>query len=169
MHPADPDTAWLVPADKDERRVPVDGRVVVARTRDGGKSWDTLGRGLSPAPAYDLAYRHGPDVDAAGARPAMGSTDHRRALHRRGPGRRLAARLGAPAADLRRPLHLTGHHSHGITARRSRGYSGNVSRYQRWFATARGTRLAKVNTKNATPASDHVATAQPAHSMSSPR
>src|SRR5439155_357080 len=35
-HPRDPDTAWFVPAVKDERRIPVEGKVVVARTRDGG-------------------------------------------------------------------------------------------------------------------------------------
>ena len=28
VHPADPDTAWFVPAVKDEHRIPVDGRVV---------------------------------------------------------------------------------------------------------------------------------------------
>jgi hypothetical protein len=74
VHPLDPDTAWLVPAEKDERRVPVDGRVVVARTRDGGRSWQTLARGLPGGHAYDLVYRHGLDVDDAGERLAMGST-----------------------------------------------------------------------------------------------
>src|SRR5437016_2040086 len=40
VHPKDPNTAWFVPAVKDERRVPVDGKVVVSRTRDGGKSFE---------------------------------------------------------------------------------------------------------------------------------
>src|SRR5262249_22219525 len=35
VHPHDPKTAWFVPAVKDERRVPVDGKLVVSRTRDG--------------------------------------------------------------------------------------------------------------------------------------
>ena len=35
-HPHDPLTAWFVPAISDEVRVPVDGRMVVTRTRDGG-------------------------------------------------------------------------------------------------------------------------------------
>jgi hypothetical protein len=74
VHPRDPDTAWLVPAEKDERRIPVDGRVVVARTRDGGRSWQSLMRGLPAEHAYDLVYRHGLDVDDAGERLAMGST-----------------------------------------------------------------------------------------------
>jgi photosystem II stability/assembly factor-like uncharacterized protein len=74
VHPRDPDTAWLVPAQKDERRIPVDGRVVVARTRDGGKSWDSLSRGLPGEHAYDLVYRHALDIDDGGSTLAMGST-----------------------------------------------------------------------------------------------
>jgi hypothetical protein len=63
-----------VPAIKDERRVPVDGRLVVARTRDGGASFDILDQGLPSEPAYDLVYRHGLAVDASGDRLAIGST-----------------------------------------------------------------------------------------------
>jgi hypothetical protein len=74
VHPEDPDTAWLVPAEKDERRVPVGGRMVVARTRDGGKSWQELTRGLPQEHAYDLVYRHALDLDDGGTRLAMGST-----------------------------------------------------------------------------------------------
>ena len=71
--PQRPDTAWFVPAVKDERRVPVDGKLVVSRTTDGGKTFDVLDRGL-PAPSYDLVYRHALDVDATGNVLAMGST-----------------------------------------------------------------------------------------------
>ncbi|MGH7030440.1 MAG: WD40/YVTN/BNR-like repeat-containing protein, partial [Stellaceae bacterium] len=56
-HPRDPLTAWFVPAIKDERRIPVDGRLVVARTRDGGRSFDTLSKGLPQSAAYDLVLR----------------------------------------------------------------------------------------------------------------
>ncbi len=73
-HPREPDTAWFVPAIKDERRIPVDGKLVVARTRDGGRSFETLSRGLPAPPAYDLIYRHGLAVDGTGDRLAMGST-----------------------------------------------------------------------------------------------
>ncbi len=73
-HPSDPDTAWFAPAIKDERRVPVDGRFVVMRTRDGGKSFETLSKGLPTTPAYDLVYRHAMVGDASGTRLAMGST-----------------------------------------------------------------------------------------------
>ncbi len=74
VHPTDPDTAWLVPAVKDETRVPVDAKLVVARTRDAGKTWDVLDRGLPAPPAYDIAFRHALDVDATGKRLAFGST-----------------------------------------------------------------------------------------------
>lgn len=74
VHPRDPNTAWLVPAQKDERRVPVDGKVVVARTRDGGASWDVLRNGLPQRHAYDITYRHALDVDTSGDRLAFGST-----------------------------------------------------------------------------------------------
>jgi len=73
-HPTDPDTAWFIPAIKDERRIPVDGKVVVARTRDGGRSFDVLTRGLPQHHAYDLVWRHGLGVDESGERLAFGST-----------------------------------------------------------------------------------------------
>ncbi len=74
VHPHDPKTAWFVPAIKDERRVPVDGRLVVARTRDGGASFDVCRAGLPQCDAYDLVYRHGLAVDANGEHLAFGST-----------------------------------------------------------------------------------------------
>jgi hypothetical protein len=72
-HPHEPQTAWFVPAIKDERRVPVDARLVVSRTRDGGGTFDVLERGL-PSPSFDLIYRHALDVDDSGQVLAMGST-----------------------------------------------------------------------------------------------
>jgi hypothetical protein len=74
VHPKNPDTAWFVPAVKDECRVPVDAKLVVARTRDGGKSFSALRKGLPQENAYDLVYRHGLDVDASGNLLAFGST-----------------------------------------------------------------------------------------------
>ncbi|MBA4175103.1 MAG: sialidase [Leptothrix sp. (in: Bacteria)] len=74
VHPQDPDTAWFVPAIKDEKRVPVHGALVVNRTRDGGKSFETLRAGLPQREAYDLIYRHGLDVSADGQSLLMGST-----------------------------------------------------------------------------------------------
>ena len=58
----------------DEWRLPVDGKVVVTRTRDGGASFDVLSEGLPPAPAWDLVHRHGLAIDQTGERLAFGST-----------------------------------------------------------------------------------------------
>jgi photosystem II stability/assembly factor-like uncharacterized protein len=73
-HPSKAGTAWFVPAVKDEFRYPVDGRLVVNRTDDGGKTFATLSAGLPQEHAYDLIYRHGLDVDEGGERLAIGST-----------------------------------------------------------------------------------------------
>jgi len=74
VHPDRPDTAWFVPAKKDEFRYPEGGRVAVARTTDGGASFDLLTEGLPQQHAYDLVYRHGLEVDGSGRVLAMGST-----------------------------------------------------------------------------------------------
>ena len=63
VHPKDAGTAWFVPATKDEERCPADRRVVVNRTRDGGRTFQTLRNGLPQEHAYDLIYRHGLDIE----------------------------------------------------------------------------------------------------------
>jgi len=74
VHPNDPQTAWFVPAIKDEQRIPVDARVVVTRTRDGGGTFEVLRDGLPQNHAYDITFRHALDVDAGGGCLAFGST-----------------------------------------------------------------------------------------------
>jgi len=74
VHPREPDTAWFVPEIKDEKRIPRDGRLVVTRTRDGGKSFDVLANGLPQNHAYDVVYRHALAIDATGDKLAFGST-----------------------------------------------------------------------------------------------
>jgi len=74
VHPSDPETAWFVPAVKDEQRIPVDARLVVTRTRDGGRHFEVLHQGLPEVPAYDLIYRHALDVASDGERLAFAST-----------------------------------------------------------------------------------------------
>jgi len=74
VHPKDPAVAWFVPAIKDECRLPVNGQVVVTRTRDAGRSFDVLRSGLPQRHAYDLIYRHCMDVDSSGDQLAIGST-----------------------------------------------------------------------------------------------
>jgi hypothetical protein len=74
VHPVEPDTAWFVPGVSDEHRLPPDGRVIVTRTRDGGRSFQTLNRGLPGQHAYDLTFRHALDLDSSGNRLAFGTT-----------------------------------------------------------------------------------------------
>lgn len=74
VHPREPGTAWLVPAVKDEHRIPVGGRVVVTRTRDGGRTFEELRKGLPQEHAYDLTFRHCLDIDDSGDQLAFGST-----------------------------------------------------------------------------------------------
>jgi hypothetical protein len=73
-HPSDPDRAWFAPAHSDANRVPVDGRMVVTETRDGGKTFVAHGDGLPPRDAYHLVYRHGMACTSDGRTLAMGST-----------------------------------------------------------------------------------------------
>lgn len=73
-HPLDPETAWFVPAGADQMRVPVDGALCVNRTRDGGKSFETLRAGLPQSDSYDLIYRHALAVSDDGQHLMMGST-----------------------------------------------------------------------------------------------
>jgi photosystem II stability/assembly factor-like uncharacterized protein len=51
-------TAWLVPGRSDEQRMAIGGGLFVARTRDGGDSWEQLREGLPQENAYDVVYRH---------------------------------------------------------------------------------------------------------------
>ncbi|NNC99307.1 MAG: exo-alpha-sialidase [Gammaproteobacteria bacterium] len=73
-HPTRPDTAWFVPEIKDEHRIPVDGKVVVNRTDDGGRSFASFSEGLPGPMAYDLVFRHALETDSGGDLLAMGST-----------------------------------------------------------------------------------------------
>ena len=74
VHPRDPDMAWFVPQIKDEKRIPSGGKLVVTRTRDGGKSFEILTNGLPQSHAYDVVYRHSLALDRSGDRLAFGST-----------------------------------------------------------------------------------------------
>jgi hypothetical protein len=73
-HPRDPDTAWFVPAEADVKRVPADAALTVTRTRDGGKSFDVLRKGLPQQQCYDLIYRHSLAIADDGQTLLMGST-----------------------------------------------------------------------------------------------
>lgn len=73
-HPSDPQCAWFAPAHSDQQRMPVDGRMVVNETRDGGASFRSHGQGLPARDAYHLVYRHGLACSDDGRTLAMGST-----------------------------------------------------------------------------------------------
>lgn len=64
--------AWVVPGKADMQRTTIDGALFVARTRDGGASWEPLRTGLPQDHAYDVVYRHA--LDNAGELVAFGST-----------------------------------------------------------------------------------------------
>jgi hypothetical protein len=55
----DPDCAWVIPAQSDERRIPVDLKLTVCSTTDGGKSWRSNNEGLPTSFAFDLVLRQG--------------------------------------------------------------------------------------------------------------
>lgn len=65
-------TAWLVPGKADMQRMTIEGRLFVARTTDGGESWEELRDGLPQQNAYDVVYRHA--LDNQGDALAFGST-----------------------------------------------------------------------------------------------
>jgi hypothetical protein len=74
VHPQQAETAWFVPAAADQKRIPVDGALCVTRTRDGGRSFEVLRKGLPQQHCYDLIYRHGLAVSDDGNCLMMGST-----------------------------------------------------------------------------------------------
>ena len=64
--------AWLVPGKADNARMAIDGGLFVARTEDGGQTWEQLRSGLPQECAYDVVYRHALDVSSGVL--AFGST-----------------------------------------------------------------------------------------------
>lgn len=65
-------TAWLVPARGDDQRMTLDAGLFVARTQDGGETWQTFRKGLPQEHTYDIVYRHA--LDASGDTVCFGST-----------------------------------------------------------------------------------------------
>jgi photosystem II stability/assembly factor-like uncharacterized protein len=64
--------AWLVPAQADDQRMAIEGGLFVARTQDGGQTWEQLREGLPQVNAYDVVYRHA--LHVSGDTLAFGST-----------------------------------------------------------------------------------------------
>jgi photosystem II stability/assembly factor-like uncharacterized protein len=72
--PANPRRAWFAPAKADIHRYPVEGRMVVTRTDDGGASFEGFDEGLPHTHAYHLVYRHSLEVAQDGRTLALSST-----------------------------------------------------------------------------------------------
>jgi hypothetical protein len=72
VDPAHGETAWVVPGMSDMQRMTIDGGLFVARTQDGGRSWEALREGLPQKNAYDVVLRHA--FGNSGDRLAFGST-----------------------------------------------------------------------------------------------
>ena len=61
-HPHDPDTAYIFPLER-EMRVGPEGKARVYRTRNAGKSWEALTKGLPQKAAYETVLRDGMAAD----------------------------------------------------------------------------------------------------------
>jgi hypothetical protein len=55
---SNPDCAWVIPAQSDEKRIPVGLKLTVCQTTDGGKSWGNISIGFPSSFAFDLVLRH---------------------------------------------------------------------------------------------------------------
>ena len=64
MHPHDPDSVYVVPIEKPEFRAVPEAKLRVYRTRNGGKSWEALTRGLPQRDAYDVVLRDAMSADS---------------------------------------------------------------------------------------------------------
>jgi len=57
VHPHEPETVYIVPLESDEFRCPPGARLKVYRTRNAGKSWQAISRGLPATPFYEAVLR----------------------------------------------------------------------------------------------------------------
>jgi serine/threonine protein kinase/photosystem II stability/assembly factor-like uncharacterized protein len=59
VHPKDPDWVYIIPVESDEFRCACEGRLRVYRSRNAGRSWEPLARGLPQKGAYETVLRDG--------------------------------------------------------------------------------------------------------------
>jgi len=64
IHPEDPDCAWIVPLESDAFRCTPEGKLRVYRTRNAGKRWDPMTKGLPQKDAYETVLRDAMAVDS---------------------------------------------------------------------------------------------------------
>lgn len=67
-----PERAWVIPGVSDEIRTAIDGKLYVARTDDGGQTWEKFTEGLPQQNSYDIVYRHA--MDRFNGRMVFGTT-----------------------------------------------------------------------------------------------
>jgi len=63
VHSHDPNTVYVVPLTDDERRYPPEGALRVWRSRDGGGTWEPVGKGLPDRHCYVNVLRDAMAVD----------------------------------------------------------------------------------------------------------
>ncbi len=63
VHPHDADTAYIIPLESDEYRCTPEGKLRVYRTRNGGKNWEPLTKGLPQRNAMETVLRDGLATD----------------------------------------------------------------------------------------------------------
>jgi tRNA A-37 threonylcarbamoyl transferase component Bud32 len=63
MHPHDADCVYTVPVESEEFRCTPEGRLRVYRTRNAGRSWEPLGRGLPENGAFETVLRDAMTTD----------------------------------------------------------------------------------------------------------
>ena len=64
VHPRQPETIYVVPLQGAEFRCPPGGKLRAYRSRDGGRSWQALTRGLPQRRAFLGLYREGLAADS---------------------------------------------------------------------------------------------------------
>jgi hypothetical protein len=64
VHPENPDCAWIVPLESDGFRCTPEGKLRVYRTRDAGKKWEPMTKGLPQKKAYETVLRDAMAADA---------------------------------------------------------------------------------------------------------
>jgi photosystem II stability/assembly factor-like uncharacterized protein len=62
-HPGDPDSVFIVPIESDGFRCVPQGKLRVYRTRDAGRSWKPMTRGLPQKDAFELVLRDAMGTD----------------------------------------------------------------------------------------------------------
>ena len=64
IHPKDPDTAWIVPLEADMFRCTPEGKLRVYKTKNAGKKWEAMTKGLPQKDAYETVIRDAMAADS---------------------------------------------------------------------------------------------------------